>query len=82
MENSPWSAKLERFVQDSFAPLRKENKVRILIDGEMYFRNVAEALRNAESEIFITDWWLVSKYYLERPVRLADPVESQPARLD
>jgi hypothetical protein len=38
---------LDRVVQDSFAPLRKGNKVKICIDGEMYFRNLAEELKNA-----------------------------------
>ena len=41
----------------------------------MYFRSVAEALKKAESEIFITDWWMVAKYYLERPVNLTNPEE-------
>eukprot|EP00347_Sterkiella_histriomuscorum_P022020 403331965 len=82
IDHSPWSNKLDRFVQDSFAPLRKGNKVRIMIDGEMYFRNMAEQIRKAESEIFITDWWMVAKYYLERPVKLSDEVDSQTGRLD
>lgn len=82
IDNSPWSAKLDRFVQDSFAPLRRGNKVRILIDGEMYFRNVAEQIRKAESEIFITDWWMVAKYYLERPIRLTDIEDNTTSRLD
>jgi phospholipase D1/2 len=42
-----------------------------MIDGEMYFRNLAEELARAQSEIFITDWWLCPKYYLMRPVCLA-----------
>lgn len=67
---------------DSFAPLRRGNKVRIMIDGEMHFRNVAECIRKAESEIFITDWWLTAKLFLERPVRLTDPVDNSSSRLD
>lgn len=39
--------KLERVIENSFAPLRRENKVKIMIDGEMYFRNLAEELKNA-----------------------------------
>lgn len=42
IEQSPWNKKLPRFVYDSFAPIRKPNNVRIMIDGEMYFRNIAE----------------------------------------
>ena len=30
---SPWSPILDRFVDSSFAPLRKGNKTKILIDG-------------------------------------------------
>ena len=41
IEISPLNAKRIRFVVDSFAPLRQGNKVRLMIDGEMYFRNLA-----------------------------------------
>lgn len=82
MQNSPWSMALERVVQDSFAPLRKNNKVKLMIDGEMYFRNLAEELKNAQSEIFICDWWICSKYYLVRPINLKNDLDNQQFRLD
>jgi hypothetical protein len=44
---SPWSPLLERYVLDGFAPTRKGNRVRICIDGEMFFRNLAEELNKA-----------------------------------
>lgn len=47
MTFSPWSGNLDRIVEDSFAPVRKGNKVKLMIDGEMYFKNLAEELRNA-----------------------------------
>jgi phospholipase D1/2 len=71
IDGSPWSHLLNRFVARSFAPERRDNKVKLMIDGEMYFRSVAEELQRAESEIYISDWWLVPKYYLVRPVSLA-----------
>ena len=70
IDQSPWSHKLPRLAESSYAPLRKNNKVRLMIDGELYFKNVAEELMKAQSEIFITDWWLCAKYYLIRPVNL------------
>lgn len=53
-----------------------------MIDGEMYFRNVAEELKKAESEVFITDWWLCPKYYLVRPACLTDQEDNLKYRLD
>ena len=53
-----------------------------MIDGEMHFRNVAEEIKKAESEIFITDWWLCAKYYLVRPVSMTDPEDNQNSRVD
>jgi len=48
----------------------------------MYFRNLAEELSRAQSEIFITDWWLCPKYYLMRPVCLASKEDKENYRLD
>lgn len=53
-----------------------------MIDGEMYFRNLADALEKAESEIFITDWWLCPKYFLVRPVSLLSKTDKEKYRLD
>jgi len=47
IDGSPWSHLLERFVTKSFAPERRFNKVRLLIDGEMYFRNLAHEMGRA-----------------------------------
>ena len=82
LDHSPWSNKLERFVESSFAPLRKGNRLKLMIDGEMFFRNVAEEISKAEFEIFITDWWLCAKYYLVRPVSLASKQDNERYRLD
>jgi phospholipase D1/2 len=62
--------------------MRKLNNVRLMIDGEMYFRNLADALEKAESEIFITDWWLCPKYYLVRPISLLSKTDKEKYRLD
>lgn len=43
----------------------------------MYMKAVANALENAETEIFITDWWLTPEIYLKRP-----PGDSPYWRLD
>lgn len=50
--------------------MRHGNKVKVMIDGELYFKNLAEEISRAQSEIFITDWWFVEKLYLVRPVCL------------
>lgn len=31
------------------------------VNGKTYMEDVANALEHAEEEIFITDWWYVSK---------------------
>lgn len=53
-----------------------------MIDGEMYFRNVAEEISKAEYEIFITDWWLCPQYYLIRPVSITNKEDNEKYRLD
>ena len=37
------------------------------VDGSKYFEALADALEEAEQEIFITDWWLNAEIYLKRP---------------
>lgn len=56
--------------------------MRIMIDGDMYFRNIAEQIEKAESEIFITDWWLCPKYYLVRPISIINEEDNLKFRLD
>jgi len=43
----------ERFVNEAFAALTQENKVKFHIDGESYFAGVAEGIKRAQKEIFI-----------------------------
>jgi phosphatidylserine/phosphatidylglycerophosphate/cardiolipin synthase-like enzyme len=82
VNHSPWSYRLDRIVESSFAPMRRDNRIRLMIDGEMYFRNLAEELSRAQSEIFITDWWMCPKYFLVRPVSLASVDDKEKFRLD
>jgi hypothetical protein len=79
---SPWSSKNERIVEDAFAPLRRGNRVRVCIDGEMYFKHMCDEIKDAESEIFITDWWICAKYYLKRPINMASEEDNESFRLD
>jgi len=79
--DSSWSPKLERFVMDGFAPTRRQNKMRICIDGEQYFKRMIQELNNATYEIYISDWWMVPQYYLARPVTL-DNEDDMQYRLD
>ncbi|XP_022672848.1 phospholipase D2-like isoform X2 [Varroa destructor] len=68
---------VERNALNSFAPVRKQTYTRWYVDGAMYMKAVANALENAETEIFITDWWLTPEIYLKRP-----PGDSPYWRLD
>jgi hypothetical protein len=54
----------------------------MMIDGELHFKNVAIEIDRAQSEIFITDWWLVPKLHMVRPVCLDKESESEKTRLD
>ncbi|KAJ8447810.1 hypothetical protein Cgig2_015173 [Carnegiea gigantea] len=52
------------------APLRKSDdgsKAQWFIDGQSAFDAIATAIENANSEIFITGWWLCPELYLRRP---------------
>ncbi|KAI9244178.1 hypothetical protein BDA99DRAFT_529337 [Phascolomyces articulosus] len=72
--DSPW-VKNHRF--SSFAPVRKNGKVKWFVDGENHMNAVAEAILSAKSEIYIADWWLTPELYLRRP-----PEKNQEFRLD
>ncbi len=65
----------------SFAPERQNANCEFYIDGENYFKDVHEAINNAQNMIFICDWWLYPKLYL---LRGEDQVydENNPARID
>lgn len=53
---------------DSFAPIRQNTYIKWFIDGEGYFAAVADAIKKAKEEIFITDWWMSPELILKRPV--------------
>uniref|UniRef100_A0A8I3PTA3 Phospholipase n=1 Tax=Canis lupus familiaris TaxID=9615 RepID=A0A8I3PTA3_CANLF len=56
--------------------LRIDNLSRY-VNAKGYFEDVANAMEEAEEEIFITDWWLSPEIFLKRPV-----VEGNRWRLD
>lgn len=57
-----------RYRYDSFAPVRNANKVEFLIDGEAYYKAVADALERASWQIMICGWWVSPEFQLVRPV--------------
>ena len=68
---------MKRKIDSSFAPDRKLNKIMVMIDGESYFKNLAMMLQKAKRQIFISGWWLCSKYYLLRPASLSSEVDCE-----
>lgn len=48
------SLKSNRF--SSFSPVRSNNKCKMYIDGEDYFKDLETCLKGAKKTIFITDW--------------------------
>lgn len=62
---------------NSFAPYRTSTAASWFVDGENYMEAVANALENAQEEIFIADWWLSPEIYLKRSV-----VDQENWRLD
>ncbi|XP_038048919.1 phospholipase D1-like [Patiria miniata] len=52
---------------NAFGPERTDTYGRWFVDGSKYFDALADALEQAEQEIFITDWWLNAEIYLKRP---------------
>ncbi|KAL4471562.1 hypothetical protein ABPG74_008455 [Tetrahymena malaccensis] len=75
IEESPYLG-THRFA--SFSPLRQKNNCKWYVDGENYFKDVYKYIKRAQSEIFITDWWLSPQFYLVRPVK----GEKQSSRID
>ena len=47
---------------------KKKNKAHWFADGEKYFADLAQKLTEAQSTIFITDWWMSPEVWLVRPV--------------
>ena len=50
----------------SFAPERKDQVAKYFIDGQDYMSAVADAILQAQEEIYIADWWLSPEIYLKR----------------
>ncbi|XP_074081518.1 phospholipase D2 isoform X2 [Macrotis lagotis] len=56
----------------SYAPLRPGTLARWFVNGAGYFAAVADAILQAQEEIFIADWWLSPEIYLKRPAQSDD----------
>ena len=65
----------------SFAPQRDQLAYcKYYVDGENYYSDLYDSLMMAQSEVFITDWWLSPELYLKRPVN--EDGMNQESRLD
>ncbi|XP_037543614.1 phospholipase D1-like [Nematolebias whitei] len=62
--------KVHRF--GGFAPPRENTLTKWYVNGSGYFADLADALKKAKEEIFITDWWLSPKVFLKRPANDKD----------
>ena len=62
---SEWSNAELRY--ESSFPIRRNNDVKLYVDGEEYFKDVYEALTHSKREVFISDWWLSPEMHLKRP---------------
>ena len=47
---------------------KTKNKAHWFSDGEKYFADLAQKLNEAQSTIFMTDWWMSPEVWLVRPV--------------
>ncbi|XP_069566770.1 phospholipase D1a [Brachyistius frenatus] len=84
-----WGQSIESFVRNhgkaflrvhrfgSFAQEQENIPAKWYVNGKTYMEDVADALEEANEEIFITDWWLSPEIFLKRPV-----VEGNRWRLD
>uniref|UniRef100_A0A3B3ZJM3 Phospholipase n=1 Tax=Periophthalmus magnuspinnatus TaxID=409849 RepID=A0A3B3ZJM3_9GOBI len=84
-----WGQSIENFVRNhgkaflrdhrfsSFAQEQENIPAKWYVNGKTYMEDVADALEEANEEIFITDWWLSPEIFLKRPV-----VEGNRWRLD
>ena len=43
----------------------KPSHLKYLIDGEEYFRQVRDAIANAQNYVLITDWWMSEQAHLD-----------------
>ena len=62
---------------DSFAPVRKHQGARWLVDGAAYFGAVADAVEAACHIIYIADWWLSPEACARGGGFAADPPASR-----
>nr|XP_055163762.1 phospholipase D1 isoform X2 [Nyctereutes procyonoides]XP_055163764.1 phospholipase D1 isoform X2 [Nyctereutes procyonoides] len=84
-----WGGAIEEFIQKhgtnflkdhrfgSYAAVQENTLAKWYVNAKGYFEDVADAMEEAEEEIFITDWWLSPEIFLKRPV-----VEGNRWRLD
>nr|XP_021558337.1 phospholipase D1 isoform X1 [Neomonachus schauinslandi] len=84
-----WGGAIEEFIQKhgtnflkdhrfgSYAAIQENTLAKWYVNAKGYFEDVANAMEEAEEEIFITDWWLSPEIFLKRPV-----VEGNRWRLD
>ncbi|KAM8770749.1 phospholipase D1 isoform 3-T4 [Rhynchonycteris naso] len=84
-----WAGAIEEFIQKhgtnflkehrfgSYAAIQENTLAKWYVNARGYFEDVANAMEEAEEEIFITDWWLSPEIFLKRPV-----VEGNRWRLD
>lgn len=84
-----WAGAIEEFIQKhgtnflkdhrfgSYAAIQENTLAKWYVNSKGYFEDVANAMEEAEEEIFITDWWLSPEIFLKRPV-----VEGNRWRLD
>lgn len=56
-------------IYGSLYPPRPDNKVKVFVDGEDYFRKVYQKIKSAKAQVLISDWWLSPELYLKRPAR-------------
>uniref|UniRef100_A0A8C5KRK9 Phospholipase n=1 Tax=Jaculus jaculus TaxID=51337 RepID=A0A8C5KRK9_JACJA len=84
-----WGGAIEEFIQKhgtnflkdhrfgSYAAIQENALAKWYVNAKGYFEDIANAMEEAEEEIFITDWWLSPEIFLKRPV-----VEGNRWRLD
>ncbi|GAB5576663.1 phospholipase D1 isoform X2 [Prionailurus iriomotensis] len=84
-----WGGAIEEFIQKygtnflkdhrfgSYAAIQENTLAKWYVNAKGYFEDVANAMEEAQEEIFITDWWLSPEIFLKRPV-----VEGNRWRLD
>ncbi|XP_078266685.1 phospholipase D1-like isoform X2 [Rhinoraja longicauda] len=75
-----WGQEIEKFICENAAVYLKDQRFtsfasvdegilsKWYVNAKGYFEDVADAMENAQEEIFITDWWLSPEIFLKRPV--------------